>query len=100
MPGNVVDFHPEASDEYDAAFDWYLTRSRDAALRFDAEVDRGLALIIQAPRRWAAGPYGTRRFLLRKFPFILVYREPTSDNVQVVSVAHTSRKPGYWKRRL
>ena len=69
-------------------------------LRFDAEVDRGLALIIQAPRRWAAGPYGTRRFLLRKFPFILVYREPTSDNVQVVSVAHTSRKPGYWKRRL
>ena len=92
--------HEEASAEYDAAFDWYLERSPDAALRFDAEVDRGLAQIVQAPQRWQIGPFGTRRFLLRQFPFMLIYRERELGEIQIVAVAHTSRKPGYWKQRL
>jgi toxin ParE1/3/4 len=99
MPSRIAKFHEEASAEYDAAFDWYLERSPDAALRFDAEVDRALAQIIQAPQRWAVGPHNTRRFLLRQFPFILIYRERQSD-IQILAVAHTSRKPAYWKERL
>ena len=43
MPTSVAKFHEEAAAEYDAAFDWYLARSPDAALKFDAEVDRALA---------------------------------------------------------
>jgi hypothetical protein len=64
-----VELHEEAAAEYDAAFDWYLARSPDAALKFDAEFDRALVEIAQAPQRWVGGPYDTRRFLLRKFPF-------------------------------
>jgi toxin ParE1/3/4 len=93
-------FHEDATSEYEAAFDWYLSRSPDAALRFDAEVDRALAQIIHAPQRWAAGPHSTRRFLLRQFPFTLIYRERSSGDIQVLAVAHTSRKPGYWKQRV
>jgi hypothetical protein len=65
-----VELHEEAAAEYDAAFDWYLARSPDAALKFDAEFDRALAEIAQAPQRWVGGPHDTRRFLLRKFPFL------------------------------
>jgi toxin ParE1/3/4 len=100
VPTKSAEFHQEASIEYDSAFDWYLERSPDAALRFDAEVDHALTQIIAAPRRWAAGPHSTRRFLLQQFPFILIYRERSSAEVQIVAVAHTSRKPGYWKQRL
>ena len=100
MPTESVRFHDEAASEYDAAFDWYLEQSGDAALRFDAEVERALALIIEAPRRWALGSYSTRRFLLRQFPFTLVYRELTPGEIQIVALAHTSRKPKYWKPRL
>jgi len=99
VPTDAAEFHHEATAEYDAAFDWYLERSPDAALRFDAEVDRALAQIIAAPQRWAAGPHSTRRFLLRQFPFTLIYRD-RSSTIQIVAVAHTSRKPGYWKDRL
>ncbi len=99
MPTDAAEFHHEATAEYDAAFDWYLERSPDAAMRFDAEVDRALAQIIAAPQRWAAGSHSTRRFLLRQFPFTLIYRERAST-IQIVAVAHTSRKPGYWKQRL
>ena len=80
--------------------DWYLERSSDAALKFDAEVGRALTQIRRAPHRWAAGPHQTRKFLLRQFPFVLIYRERASGDIDVVAVAHTSRKPGYWKRRL
>jgi toxin ParE1/3/4 len=100
MPTDLAEFHHEAAAEYDAAFDWYLERSPDAAIRFDAEVERALAQIVQAPRRWASGSHSTRRFLLRQFPFVLIYRERPSAGIQIVAVAHTSRKPGYWSARL
>ena len=51
MPTDLAEVHDEAAAEYDAAFDWYLERSPDAAIKFDAEVERALAQIVQAPRR-------------------------------------------------
>jgi plasmid stabilization system protein ParE len=100
VPTKTVELHEEAAVEYDAAFDWYLARSPDAALRFDSEFDRALVEIAQAPQRWVGGSYNTRRFLLRKFPFLLIYREKTSGEIQIVAIAHTSRRPGYWKERI
>jgi toxin ParE1/3/4 len=100
MLRNRVEFHDQAGAEYDAAFDWYLERSPDAALRFDAEVSRALKLITRSPDRWALGSHDTRRFLLRQFPFIMIYRERSEGRIQVLAVAHTSRKPEYWKSRL
>ena len=40
-----------------------------------------------------------RRFPLRHFPFFLIYRRH-DDHLQIVALAHTSRKPNYWKARL
>ena len=100
MPNSAVEFHEAASAEYDAVFDWYLERSPDAALRFSAEVDRAIAQIREAPQRWATTPHNTRNFLLRKFPFTLVYRARANDLIQVLAVAHPSRKPEYWKSRV
>jgi len=99
MPARI-EFHEEAGTEYDAAFDWYFQRSPDAAVKFDSEVERAIEEILKTPQRWAIGPYGTRRFLLRRFPFILIYRERASGNIQIIAVAHASRKPGFWKKRV
>jgi plasmid stabilization system protein ParE len=76
-----LEAHEEAAAEYDAAFDWYLQRSPDAAPKFDAEVDRALAEIIKAPQRWTPGLSNTRRFLLRKFPFLVIYRERGAGDI-------------------
>jgi len=100
MPVSTARLHNEASIEYDAAFDWYLQRSEEAAITFDAEVNHAIQLIVASPQRWPMGPHGTRRFLLRRFPFFLIYRECTPSEIQIVAIAHTSRKPGYWKQRL
>ena len=100
MAADEIVFHDEAAAEYDAAFDWYLARSPNAALRFDVEVDNALRQIVDNPRRWADGTSHTRRYPLRKFPFLLIYREMPQNRIEIVAVAHTSRKPGFWKQRI
>ena len=40
-----------------------------------------------------------RRVPLRHFPFFLIYRR-RDDYLQIVALAHTSRKPNYWRSRL
>ncbi len=53
MPTNSAEFHEEAAAEYDAAFDWYLERSPDAALKFgDNLAAKGWA----SPLCWLDGP--------------------------------------------
>jgi plasmid stabilization system protein ParE len=95
-----VQLHDEAATEYDAAFDWYLQRSPDAALGFEAEFERALTEITTAPDRWARGVENTRRFLLRRFPFVVIYRQVEPGSVQILALAHTSRRPGYWRGRI
>ena len=98
MAQRPVDVHPEAVTEAQAAFRWYRDRSETAAEAFLAELDRAIDLILEAPMRWPAYLHRTRRFLLRRFPFIVVYRQ-VGETIQVVAVAHGRRKPGYWKGR-
>jgi len=99
VPVRSVELHEEAAADYDAAFDWYLKRSPDAARAFDAEFQRALAEIEQAPKRWARDSDHTHRFLLRRFPYVVIYREQGLTKLQILAVAHTSRKPEYWKER-
>ena len=99
MGNKPVEFHEEASSEFEAAFNWYLERSESVAMRFAIEVDQAVAEIYEAPHRWPTGVHGTHRFLLRRFPFAIIYRELPST-VQVLAVAHGRRRPSYWKERL
>jgi plasmid stabilization system protein ParE len=98
MANKEVEFHEAASEEFEAAFDWYLERSPGAAARFASELGRAISSIAEAPQRWSAGIHGTRKFLLRRFPFAVIYRELASI-IQVLAIAHEHRRPGYWKGR-
>ena len=99
MASKKVEFHEEAALEYEAALEWYLERSLLAATKFDDALSRAMDMIVEAPHRWPAGSHGTRRFLLQRFPFAIVYRELPAT-IQVLAIAHARRKPGYWKQRL
>jgi toxin ParE1/3/4 len=91
--------HPAAAEEAEEATRWYRERSARAAVQFVEEVNQALDRILAAPHRWPSGPHGTRKFLLHRFPFAVVYRELPSL-IQIVAVAHGHRRPGYWKTRI
>ena len=93
-----VELHPEAGAEARDARRWYAERDAAAAATFLSALDRAIHLISQAPDRWPAYLHGTRRVLMRRFPFCVIYpRLP--DRVLVVAVAHERQKPGYWQAR-
>lgn len=93
-----VRVHPAAEAEANAAFEWYWTRSRAAALRFDAELRRAFMLVRHAPHRAAPFLHGTRRAMLARFPFFVIFRD-LPDRIEVLAVAHARRRPGYWASR-
>lgn len=76
-----------------------MERNQTAAFNFASELDRVLDLVIKTPGRWPVGDLATRRFVLQRFPFAVIYRE-TEKAIQVLAIAHGHRRPGYWKERL
>jgi plasmid stabilization system protein ParE len=88
MAAKSVEFLEEASADYEAAFDWYFTRSEATAANFANELARAIGMIAEAPQRWPAGPYGARKFLLHRFPFAVVLPRATLRNP---SPGHCSR---------
>lgn len=93
-----VEYLEEAVQEAEAAARWYAERSITASIAFSAEIDAAERAIIQQPKAWPPFDYGTRRYLLRRFPFSIVYKiEP--NRLLILAVAHGRRRPGYWKHR-
>jgi len=99
MFSRQIDVHPEAVAEAQAAAQWYRVRSGSAAGALLAELDRAVERIGESPQMWPRYVQGTRRYLLQRFPFYLVYRE-IAGKVEIVAVAHGRRRPGYWKGRI
>jgi toxin ParE1/3/4 len=99
MSANRVEYHQGAIADVKTAVDWYRKRSAKAALDFIKELDRAAGTIRGAPERWPLGKNNTRRFLLWRFPFAIIYSEHQSV-ITIWAVAHGSRRPEYWARRL
>ena len=94
-----LEYLDDALEEAEAAALWYAARSGTAATGFSDEIDAAESAIIDRPEAWPPFDHGTRRCLLRRYPFIVIYRiEPS--RVLILAVAHARRRPGYWKLRL
>lgn len=99
MAAKALEIHPSALYDLKSAIGWYLERSEPAAVEFAAEMDRAVALVVESPARWPTGEHGTRKFILNRFPFAVVYREKQTS-IQILAIAHGHRNPDYWKGRL
>ena len=98
MAAPSVRLHPDAITEAKAAYEWYAERNPSAANAFISELNQAISQIQNGPELWTMHLRGTRKFLLRRFPYGVVYRIAQS-NIQVIAVAHGRRRPGYWKSR-
>jgi plasmid stabilization system protein ParE len=94
-----VEYHQGAIADAKGAVAWYKKRNPKVALDFIEELHRAADTIREAPERWPIGKNNTRRFLLWRFPFAIIYSERESV-VTIWAVAHGSRRPEYWAGRL
>ncbi len=99
MSAERVEYHQGATADVKSAVTWYRQRSPKVALDFIEELRRAADTIRESPERWPLGKNNTRRFLLWRFPFAVLYSEKESV-VTIWAVAHGSRRPEYWAKRL
>lgn len=89
---------PEAEAEIRGAFLWYAERSALASEAFRAEVFDAIDGLAHTADIWPAEDDNVRRYVLRRFPFIVHY-ELDGNDATVLAVAHQRRRPGYWRDR-
>ena len=67
-------------------------------LRFEQAVSDAVRSAVAHPERGAPRSKNTRRWLVRGFPFRVIYRANEAE-VLVVAVAHQRKQPEYWAQR-
>ena len=98
MVERIIEFHPRALEEAQAARDWYAERSLVASKAFLLELHHAVEQLAENPERWPQYEAGTRRYVFPRFPFSLIYRV-LGEKIQIIAVAHAKRKPEDWKKR-
>ena len=67
-------FHPDANAEVLSAHDRYAEVTLELAERFQEELERSRQAIARNPLTWPAHLCGTQRYLLKSFPYFIVFR--------------------------
>jgi hypothetical protein len=94
-----VYFHPDAEAEFDKAIEYYEQLQPGLGIEFAEEIYATTTRIIQYPDAWSALSKNSRRCLVNRFPYGVVY-QIKSRSLRIIAVAHLHRQPGYWKERL
>ena len=93
-----VIFHRDARVELDEAVDFYKEISPTLGRRLRHEVFSALERIVEHPSTGVPIRPKLRRYLLRRFPYSLIYTV-RDDQILILAVMHHRRKPGYWEDR-
>jgi len=93
-------FHPEALQEYSEAIQYYSDISPSLTNAFIAQIENGIANILQFPQAWQLIEQDVRRCLIKRFPFGIYYTIEDNDSIIIQAIMHLCRKPDYWKDRI
>lgn len=92
-------FLEPAEAELLEAISYYLAIRPELGARFEQAVAEAIRSAAAHPERGAARAKSTRRWLVRGFPFAVVYRANESG-LLIVAVAHQRKRPAFWAGRI
>ncbi len=92
-------FHAEAAAEYLAAVDYYNNRADGLGAEFVLAIEAALTKALAHPLAWSEMSPSTRRCLVERFPYGVIYEVDEGRTVYVVAVMPLKRRPGYWLKR-
>jgi toxin ParE1/3/4 len=74
---------------------WYEARGYGLGAAFMRSVDASFSLIERHPEAFPISHGQVRRTLLRKFPYVVLFRA-ADDEILIVGCLHTSRERSSW----
>ena len=96
----VLRLRSAARDDLAAAARWYETQEPGLGRQFLAEVRLILQRIRSNPAAYPASYRGTRRALIRRFPYGVIYLPvPDQSYIVVLAVLYCGRDPNLWRQR-
>ena len=72
MPERILEILAEAAADAREAELWYEEHSAQAGANFVVQLKKGIKNVMEAPFRWPKHKYGTGRYRLDKFPYLIV----------------------------
>ena len=94
-----VVIRPEAEDDLKVAFAWYEDRRQGLGYDFLLQVDAGLRFIERNPKIFPSEYKGTRKYLVKRFPYKIIYLIEDATTV-VLAIMHGKRNPKSTKERI
>jgi len=89
----------EAEAELREAVAFYESRSSGLGLDFAKEIKDSVHLLQQFPDRWPLREDNTRRYLVHRFPYFVVYLF-RKNHLWIIAFAHCRQSPVYWSSRI
>lgn len=94
----------EASEEAIEAAVWYEQQRPGLGREFGVALNAALDLLEEdivplTNLTGSVGARGVQRLAMGRFPYDIVVRV-AGNEVVVIAIAHQSRQPGFWRRRL
>jgi plasmid stabilization system protein ParE len=100
VPPLRVRIRPEARADLSAASTWYAEQGPGLGSSFLAEVREQLRRISERPESFPIFHNQTRRALIKRFPYGIVYLvEHEHSCIIVLAVLHCGRDPRLWRTR-
>ena len=93
-------FHPDAKNELKSSARYYENLQHGLGQHFLDEIQKTILLILEYPKAWPVLSKRTRRCLVNKFPFCIIYQKIDDNIIRIISVKHINREPGYCGNRL
>jgi plasmid stabilization system protein ParE len=93
-------FHPKAEQELHQAILYYEKCQLGLGIEFAEEVYQAIKRVIQFPDSYAHFSKNTRRCILNRFPYGLLYSmQKTDEKIIILAVMNLHQKPERWNNR-
>ena len=94
-----VEYHPAVERELVEVRDYYEKRSPGLGREFIDEFERQVLRIAATPGRWMVVTKDVRRSLMKRFPYVIYFREVAPDRVRITVLKHQRRHPEHGRER-
>ena len=88
-------FHEKAEKEFEKAISYYEKCKSGLGMDFANEVYTAINFAAQFPEAWSLISNNTRRCLVNRFPYGVIYRTK-GGYLEIIAVADLRHKPDFW----
>lgn len=94
-----IEYHPAIEAELAEIRDYCNERSQNLGDDFINEFERQVLRIATIPTRWMCVRGDTRRALMKRFPYLILFRVVDDSMVRITVIKHERRHPSYGRHR-